>query len=98
MLISLHIHAILPDQVAQHTSFLKATKSVLTAAVLNITVKPICNRIKLTIILEVYGNDKRRLPTGEARTSGNSKLQAGNDFNHELASASVIVRANKEEL
>merc|ERR1712131_201361 len=47
---------------------------------------------------EVYGNEKRRLLSGEARTSGNSKLQAGNDFNHELASASVIVRSNKEEL
>ena len=52
----------------------------------------------ITIILEVYGNEKRRLLSGEARTSGNSKLQAGNDFNHELASASVIVRSNKEEL
>ena len=104
MLTSLPIHATLPDQVAQHTSFLKATKSVLLVAVLSITVcyETSSDTYKSlyykTMILEVYGNEKRRLLSGEARTSGNSKLQAGNDFNHELASASVIVRANKEEL
>lgn len=84
-----------------HTSFLKATKSKLKAAVLSTTVgyqTLYQNTGILTIILEVYGNEKRRLLSGEARTSGNSKLQAGNDFNHELASASVIVRSNKEEL
>ena len=58
-----------------------------------------CSQFKIkSYVLEVYGNEKRRLLSGEARTSGNSKLQSGNDFNHELASASVIVRANKEEL
>ena len=59
MLTSLPIHATLPDQVAQHTSFLKATKSVLLVAVLSITVcyktsPEICNHISVNIKIVVY--------------------------------------------
>merc|ERR1712189_101881 len=31
---------------------------------------------------EIYGNENRRLPSGEARASGNYKFVSGSDFNH----------------
>ena len=61
-----------------------------------------CLKVKKTfkkkIKLEVYGNEKRRLPSNEARASGNYKFMSADDFSHELAQISVIARATKTDL
>ena len=54
------------------------------------------NRQKL--IKEIYGNEKRRLPSNEARASGNYKFLSSDGFNHELAQISVIARSLKTDL
>jgi len=47
---------------------------------------------------EIYGNEKRRLPSNEARASGNYKFLSSDGFNHELAQISVIARSLKTDL